>query len=77
MENLIYGNEPTDLKLLALRLIKKIHLWFLVIILGALAGSGIYYLATVTFAEEARYQTSNDLYFLPCQVKSGCGVCIL
>jgi len=63
MESFIYGNEPMDLKLLAIQLWKKLWIWFVAAIVGAFIFGGIYYLKTVTFAPAPSFEADSDFYF--------------
>lgn len=57
-----YGKEPLDGKLLALRLLKKIWVFFVAALLGALICGGIYFLQKIVFGEGVTYETTSTYY---------------
>ena len=57
-----YGREPLDGKLLALRLLKKIWVFFVAALLGALICGGIYFLQKIVFGEGISYEAVSTYY---------------
>lgn len=57
-----YGKEPLDVKLLLLRLMKKIWVFFVAALLGALVCGGIYFLQKIVFGEGVTYEATSTYY---------------
>lgn len=57
-----YGKEPLDGKLLVLRLLKKIWIFFAAALLGALLCGGIYFLQKIVFGEGMTYEAVSTYY---------------
>lgn len=57
-----FENEPVDFKLLGLRFFRKIWIFFLSILLGALFIGGGYFLKKVVFAPEKEYKVVAETY---------------
>lgn len=57
-----YGKEPLDGKLLVLRLIKKIWVFFVAALLGAVACGSIYFLQKIVFGEGVTYEAASTYY---------------
>lgn len=57
-----YGKEPLDGKLLVLRLLKRIWVFFVAAILGALVCGGIYFLQKIVFGEGITYEAVSTYY---------------
>ena len=62
MWNCDYGREPMDLKLLALRLLRKIWILLVTSLLGVLLVGGPYFLHHVVFAPAREYEAVMDFY---------------
>jgi len=57
-----YGKEPLDGKLLTLRLLKKIWVFFVAALLGAVICGGIYFLQKIVFGEGITYEAVSTYY---------------
>ncbi len=57
-----YGKEPLDGKLLLLRLMKKIWVFFVAALLGAVVCGGIYYVSKIVLGEGTAYEATSTYY---------------
>lgn len=62
MWNRYYGNEPMDLKLLALRFGKKCWIFLVTSVLGVLLAGGPYFLVHVVYGPARQYEAVTDIY---------------
>jgi len=71
MWNRYYGNEPMDLKLLALRFGKKCWIFLITSLLGILLTGGPYFLIHVVFGPARQYEAVTDIYVNYAKMSSG------
>lgn len=57
-----YANEPADHKLFGLLFVKKIKWILFAALIGAVLGSGVYYLINQVFAPPVEYQVKGEVY---------------